>query len=500
MRCSLTAVLCFLAAVIAGLPAASATNPIVIENSRPGTTAWQLTNPATNHEIEGYASLTSVNHGGQIELFVKTIDPSYTIQFFRMGWYGGLGGRSMGPAISRRSVVQSPPFFTASTGLVECNWTDPYTLSIPESFNSTGSTNWTSGVYLAKLTGSSGKQSYIIFVVRDDFRFSDLLFQLAVTTYEAYNGWGGKSLYRFNSTGGVQAFKVSFNRPYGITFLTQAAGIGAGEFLDPPFAANTEYDAVRFLERNGYDVSYATNVDMHENGSLLFAHRAFLSMGHDEYWSFPMRSNVTTARDLGVNLGFFAANTCYWQIRFEPSPITGASDRTVVSYKEFALQQDPYALDNDPAHKPLVTTQWRETPVNMPEAALIGVMYDYGPISGAVVVEDAFSWVFAGTTLQPGSKLPGLLGYEVDRMFPSSPAGTIRLAHSPYLDSSGTLRYADATVYTTDVGVTVFASGTIHWCWGLDGYISPTRARSPNAAVQQATRNVLARFGAISGQ
>ena len=471
-------------------------NPIVVENQRPGTSAWQLTDPATNHEIEGFASLTSVNRGDQIQFFVNTADPSYVIEFFRMGWYGGQGGRSMGPPVSLPGGAQPAPSVDSTTGLIECNWTQSYSLMVNNPFDPN---DWTSGVYLAKLTGSSGKQSYIIFIVRDDSRSSDLLFQLAVNTYQAYNGWGGKSLYRFNSSNQIQAFKVSFNRPYGMTFPKQAFGVGAGEFLQATFAAGTEYDAVRFLERLGYDVSYATNVDIHENSSLLLKHKGFLSMGHDEYWSFAMRSNVTASRDQGVNLGFFSANTCYWQVRFEPSPINAAPDRTIVAYKEFALTEDPYALDSDPTHKQLVTTQWREPPVNMPEAALIGVMYVFGPVSGDIVIQDASSWVFAGTGLQPGSKLVGLLGYEVDGMFPSSPQGTILLAHSPFTDSSGSVSYSDMTVYTTAKGTTVFASGTIHWNWGLDNYASPTEARTANPAVQQGTQNILRQFGAVAG-
>src|SRR5262249_44946717 len=151
----------------------------------------------------------------------------------------------------------------------ECDWTNPYILQIPN--------DWVSGVYLAKLTNSGdGKQSYIVFVVREDSRASDFLFQSSVTTYQAYNSWGGKSLYDFNSTGG-RAHKVSFNRPYGLGLnIVQAArGLGAGEFLttfqagsDAP-ATSWEYSMVRFLERNGYDVTYATNIDTEANLALL---------------------------------------------------------------------------------------------------------------------------------------------------------------------------------------------------------------------------------------
>src|SRR6266851_10121700 len=182
-----------------------AANPTQTENAKPGSPDWQLTNAATNHEIEGYASLTSVNRGGQISFFVNTSDPLYTLELFRMGWYGGLGGRRMTPPIQLSGVVQPIPTPDPTTGLVDCQWSSSYVLTI---FNPADPSDWVSGVYLGKLTGlTSGKQSYIVFVVRDDSRASDLLFQTSVTTYQAYNAWGGNSFYR-------SATHVSFNRPY----------------------------------------------------------------------------------------------------------------------------------------------------------------------------------------------------------------------------------------------------------------------------------------------
>ena len=317
-------------------------NPIQIENIKPGTSDWQLSKPAINHEIEGYASLTSVNRGDEIKLFVKTKDPAYTIELYRMGWYGGKGGRAVAPAVFRKAVKQPAPIIDEATGLIECDWKDPYILKIPNNIDDPS--QWASGFYLAKLTGSrSGKQSYIIFVVRDDGRPSDILFQSSVTTYQAYNNWGGMSLYRWNSRG-KQASKVSFNRPYAASPNKAAAyGVGAGEFLTNvqpkrrTYNAGWEYNMVRWLEKNGYDVTYSTNIDTHENRldelsakPALLLHKAFLSVGHDEYWSWKMRHNVEAARDAGVSLGFFSANTCYWQIRFEASRISRDLNRVIV--------------------------------------------------------------------------------------------------------------------------------------------------------------------------
>ena len=135
------------------------------------------------------------------------------------------------------------------------------------------------------------------------------------------------------------------------------------------------------MEREGYDVAYCTDIDVHENATLLLNYGAFLSVGHDEYWTWEMRSNVTAARDLGVNLGFFGANACYWQIRLEPSAIDGGADRVQVGYKETAAN-DPYALDADPTNDQYITNQWRQNGFTLPEEALIGVQYVTDPVNG----------------------------------------------------------------------------------------------------------------------
>ncbi|WP_276750282.1 N,N-dimethylformamidase beta subunit family domain-containing protein [Chlorogloeopsis fritschii] len=497
------------------IPKINQSNPIVVENIKPGTTNWQLTNPATRREIEGYASLTSINRGEKIKFFVNTKEPSYTIEIYRMGWYGGAGGRQMAPAIARKAIRQPPPIVDKATGLIECNWLDPYVLKIPAS--QTDPTIWASGIYLAKLTASiSGKQSYIIFVVRDDNRPSDILFQSSVTTYQAYNNWGGMSLYRWNSRG-KQASKVSFNRPYAISPNRAAAyGVGAGEFLTNfqpkrrTYSAGWEYNMLRWLEREGYDVTYSTNIDTHENHldlytgkPMLLLHKAFLSVGHDEYWSWQIRQNVEAARDAGVSLGFFSANTCYWQIRFEPSRITRDSNRTIVAYKE-NVALDPYARDTDPTNDYLITTLWRRKPINFPEDALIGVMYETFQVNADIVInQTAPDWLLANTPLEQRDaqreskkeiRLVGLLGYEVDRMFGNAPVNTIRVAHSPYRYGRG-IRYADMTVYTTESGATVFSTGSMQWSWGLDDYNVPKlRPSVLNSDAQAIAGNVLAKM------
>lgn len=466
-----------------------ALNPTALENQRAGSTDWPLNHPATQREIEGYASLTSVNRGGTIQLFVNTVDAGYAIDIFRMGWYDGAGARRVMESIQREGIRQPDPIIEPLSGMIECAWREPFVLQVPE--------DWVSGVYLAKLTASRGKQSYIIFVVRDDYRTSKFLFQSSVTTYQAYNNWGGKSLYEWNSKG-RQASRVSFNRPYAISPNPAAAyGVGAGEFLTNVQPARRtsssgwEYSMVRWLEKEGYDVTYATSIDTHKSDRMLRTRSVFLSVGHDEYWSWSMRQNVESARDAGVSLGFFSANTCYWQIRFESSSITGDVYRTIVAYKENAAL-DPLALDGLNS-KYQVTTRWRQVPVSLPESSLIGVMYQTDPVLGDIVISpSAPDWVLGNTGLEPGASLPGLLGYEVDRITSDSPAGIVMIAHSPYLHKRR-IRYADMTIYQSASKAKVFATGSIQWSWGLDDYNVPTlRPSYQSEAAQQITRNILA--------
>lgn len=466
-----------LALLFAALAACSirvyAANPIQIENAKPGSADWQLFREA-NGEIEGFASATSVNQGESISFYVNTSDANYTIDIYRMGWYGGLGARRVAPTVTRLGRRQPLPDPDPVTGLTECHWLDPYTITIPS--------DWISGIYLAKLSAVNLKvDRYIIFVVREDGRRSNHYFQSSVTTAQAYNGWGGLSLYSFTNPDGQKAHKVSFDRPY-------LDGSGTGTFL-----YRWEYNMVRFLEREGYDVTYCTDVDTHRRPDLMRSHSSFLSVGHDEYWSHEMRDHVEAALAAGVNLGFFSANTCYWQVRFEADS-NGVPDRTVVGYKEEALTQDPYALDGNPANDGYVTTQFRLSPVNRPEASLLGVQYIYSPIDGDIVIDDVTSapWVFEGTGLTKGSVITGLLGYEVDATDHAyTPAGTTRLAHSPFFDQKqSATSYSDMVVRTTANGATVFATGTIQWAWGLDSW----KQGRPSDAARQITRNVLRRL------
>jgi hypothetical protein len=487
------------AALLAGLMGAPAlaANPIEIENARPGTSAWQITLPAgtelrcaannscsdtTRGEpaIEGYAWPTSVGHEEVISFYVNTREPRYSFTIYRLGWYGGAGGREI-LKLHLEGTAQSLPTLHPLTGRIECEWENPFTLMIPSS--------WVTGVYLVKLTAdSSGRESYIPFVVRSE-RHSPLLVQCSVTTWQAYNCWGGKSLYEFNSLSCDRASEVSFVRPY-------ANGDGAGELF------YFEINLIRWLEREGYDIGYCTNLDIHDGIEQIANHLAFMSQGHDEYWSNAMRDHVEQARNSGVNLAFLTANACYWQVRLEPASMPEAPLGTMVCYKESWPNYDPYAWDGDETNDSLLTVRWRSAPVNKPEARLIGIMFDNNfvfapPSNRDIVITNPSHWLFEGTGAEVGTVLPGLLGNEMDRCVPGvSPPDLEILAESPIDAPAAASPFSHMALHVDpESQAMVFATGTLQWSWGLDdyrGFFHQTPRVSEVA--RQMTRNLLARF------
>jgi hypothetical protein len=459
--------------------ALAATNPITTENAQPGSANWQLTLAAddVSNQIKGYASAPSVLQGGSLALYVTTNPPqSYSIDVYRVGWYQGLGGRLELHAGPLAGTSQTPCLPDTTTGLIVCNWTAGYTMAIP--------TGWTSGVYLAVLTNAAGYQNYVNFVVRDG-RPAPFLVQRSMNTAQAYNNYPndnrtGKSLYEFNSFGAptvagtTRAVKVSFDRPF--------YDDGSGDFL------SWEVQFVRWVEKSGYDATYSTDVDTHANGAELLRHQAFISIGHDEYWSNEMYNAAQAARDRGVNLGFFGANPLYWQVRFEASA-AGVANRVVVCYKDARI---------DPVQGPTTTVNWRDAPLNRPEQALIGVMFTNqtsGNSNVPYVVKNSSNWVYANTGFKDGDSVAGLVGYEADKTFATYPvpaANQVLLSQSPFVAAFGNgPDTSNSSIYQAPSGAWVFATGTMSWSWFLDNY---AMTNATDARIQQATTNVLNAF------
>lgn len=418
------------------------------ENARVGAPRWEIAS-AAGHAIEGYASAVSVIAGGRLPLHVSTRPVArYRIEVYRLGWYGGAGARLVAcvPSCegSRRGSARALPKPAAQTGEVLAHW--PVTDTIRTR------TDWVSGEYLAQLVlvgkhrGRVG--STIPFVVRPSGEMRRaILVEVPVNTWEAYNDWGGKSLYAYNSTGGVAAVKVSFDRPW------SADG-------DPnvTFPVQFEYPMLRFLERSGFPLEYVTDVDVDEHPGLLLEHRLSVTLGHSEYWSRAIRDAWDAARASAHDLGFLGANVGYWQMRYEDR------HRTIVEYRSSTADPDP-----NPAEK---TTTFRALAVPRPECELLGVEFQGGglqqPLTNPYTVAATPNPWLAAAGLHPGDQLRGAVSGEWDAVRPGcgDPPPIVLLRYSGSYP-------ADATLTSTASGGKVLALGTEGFGALLDGWGKP---------------------------
>ena len=434
---------------------------IAAENAKPGTTKWMVPDERVVWaKIEGFFTATSINLGSSVILKTSTRAPAWQVTAYRMGWYGGTGGRLIWkseplPGVNQPKVEQvgTPKAWIAQ-------WATSLVIQTDET--------WPPGQYLFKLESIDNGASYVPLVIRDDKSTSDILMQSAVTTWQAYNGWGGASLYTGN-TGRADA--VSFDRPY--------TGNGSGEFL----GREREF----FVERLGLDVSYWTDIDLHQRGELAKNHRGIVIPGHDEYYTVEMRKNLEAARDAGVNIGFFGANNVYRRIRLEPT--ANGPDRHEINYRD--ASRDPLN-GKDPER---VTTSFRESPAPNPESSLTGSYYECNPVNADWVVGDASMWMFQGSGFRNGEKIAHMVGNEYDRVNLSvpTPANIQILAHSP-VTCRGMSSYADTTWYSASSGAGVFAAATFGWSpLMLDACPTGTPS-TPICKLQKVTENILRAF------
>jgi hypothetical protein len=439
-------------------------NPIPAENARQGTTAW-IGRVAPPGAVDAYTSEVSVQPGGTIHLHIAT-DPAapYRVEIYRLGWYGGAGGRLMGcvPSCtgSRPGVPQTNPGPDSGTGLLQLDWPVTDTIAVGR--------DWVSGYYYLNVVlaggAAAGTLRHVpVIVTAPPNRLSLILAQASVNTWQAYNAWGGMSLY--TKPGTTEGSHVSFDRPYD----TYHQGPRSWELA-----------AVHFLERHGYNVSYTTDADTDLDPSSLLRHALVMTLGHDEYWTHTMRDAYEQARDAGINLAFLGANDGYWQIRY------GDDHRTLVEYRHPDLDPEPSTA--------LKTTTFRELNPPRPECQLFGVEYgQIGDSQDFTVNTDALSdaW-FAGTGFVPGNTLHGLVGYEWDGVLSGCPLGTPPTVffHNEKLNGlspvEGSRWNADVTRYVAPSGARVFAGGSLQFAWGLD----PTEERY-DARLDRFMRNAL---------
>jgi N,N-dimethylformamidase beta subunit-like, C-terminal/Domain of unknown function (DUF4082)/Fibronectin type III domain/Bacterial Ig domain len=493
------------------------TNPVACENSKPGNppSDWDVTGIGDT-SIQGFATKMSVNVGQSVSFKVDTSAP-FHVDIYRLGYYGGDGARRVASNLSTTPRSQPACLTVAATGLIDCgNWGVSASWTVPSTA--------VSGVYIALLVrNDTGGDSQIPFVVRDDSSHSDVVLQTSDATWQAYNDYGGNSLYSCtvacpagNPLAYKAAYAVSYNRPFDGSLATD------GGFSYLWYA---EYQMVRFLEENGYNVSYTAQADLDQNPALLQNHKLFVSSGHDEYWSAGERGAVESARDAGVNLAFFSGNEAFWKTRWtNSSDGSNTAYRTLVTYKETHFDSPV-----DPQEPSTWTGTWvdpRFSPPadgGKPQNALTGQLFEVNSGSSDIKVPASYAnlrfWrntQVAGLTgsetltLAPGTST---LGYEWDSDEDNGfrPRGLIDMSSTTvsgvevFTDYGSTTATGTAThhltLYRAPSGALVFGAGTVQWAWGLDDtnawHQSNTRPSGTpvDKNMQQATVNLFADMG-----
>jgi hypothetical protein len=419
--------------------------------------------------IQAYTSATSVLPGEQIDFLVsydhETSSSHFTIDFYRIG----------APEIHLNQQNGSADAYPIPVdyNYSGCQWPPGYSLQVPD--------DWTSGVYRARLTGSSGDTTDVLFVVKAAApgTSSKVLVASAVNTYQAYNGWGGGSLY---ST--PRSVTVTFDRPGDqVGFLNMA-----------------EHSFISWAESNNIALEYCTSIDLHANSEIMNNYELLVSVGHDEYWSKEMRDGVEAFVANGGNVAFFSGNVCWWQVRFENN------NRRMVCYKS---DEDP-ATPDPLLQTSRATIHWFNSPVNRPENQMTGVSFRNGagwwdawPAGQPYpnyVVRDCQHWVFNGTGLQNGDIFGSgaeILWYETDAAAFVEQNGVPQVTGRDFTPTSfhilatADLRnwknqqgWATMGIYQNNGG-NVFAAATIGWARGL---------QANDQIVSQITNNVITRL------
>ena len=451
-------------------PVPPARPKVVAENSLPGYPDWQISNTGGAYDMVGYVGQSSVLQGQPVTLYASTTARSFTVKVFRMGWYGGDQARLVYSTPTVNGAVQAQATLRSGTNTVSTGWGSSVTLPTDD---------WPAGAYLLRMDAESGAQRFIPMTVRSPSTSGKVVIKASTATWQAYNTWWGYDLY--NGPAGAadydnRSLVVSMDRPFD--------GNGADMFLahEQPFIA--------VAERIGVPLAYISSIEIDNDPQLLNGAAALFSLGHDEYWSVPERTNVTAARDAGVNIAFMGANCCFRRIRYQDSPL--GAQREVVCYKTSYSEDPMYGVNNT-----IVTNDYREPPDPDPESSMTGTLYESNPTDASYIIATPDSWLFAGTGVQKGTSFPGMVGIEYDRV---NPDVTVErpiqiVSHSP-LTCRGINSYSDSAYYTNSSGAGVFNAGTMRFIGSLDwqSYTEFGVNQSAATFVNQVCENLLRAF------
>ena len=425
--------------------------------------------------FEGYPDRQSLAPGEELALHTSTTAAEYGIEIVRLG--------AERKVVFQKSKIPGGGFHPIPENASShgCNWPISFRMSIPNDwptgyYQITFRVADTGGKYVVRNRRNAESDSFFVVRSSEPGKNSKILLQLSTNTYNAYTNWGGSSLYSFHGRAKLQGNRVSFHRPQSSQF------------------SNWEFPFVQWAEKNGYQLDYATNLDLEQRPELLQSYKLVLSVGHDEYWSAGMRDQLEAFIGSGGNVAFFSGNTCCWQVRPEDN------GRALTCWKQ-SFNSDPVFKTDDLRS---LSTLWSHHLLKRPENQLTGVGFLFGGYhlshgefmdgKGAFTVHRPEHWIFAGTEMKRDNEFGAkhtIVGYECDGCelewkgglpFPTHRDGTPEtfevLASCPTRWAAddcewyerwqrGRTGAACLGVYTR--GGTVFTSGSTDWAHGLRG-------------------------------
>jgi hypothetical protein len=462
---------------------------VIAENRRPGTSSWRITEEGPGF-VEGFADLDYAEQGDKIGLYISTNQPSLYVAAYRMGWYGGAGARQIWRSTEVIGRDQPICMLDHSTNMVSCdNWSRSLTMTVTSAF--------VPGDYLLKLTASNNSQSYILLTIWQPDSHATYLMMNRSMVEQGWNSFGGYDFYQGQGSCILDSFEyppcnrarvVSFDRPY--------SGNGSSDFL------TNEYPIVEFMEQEGLDVTYCTDICISEHPGFLLQHKVLVDPDHDETWTNSEREAVLNAASKGVNFAFFGAATLVRHARLQPSRL--GLDREEVDYRDPA--EDP--LNNAQNPWQVTGNTWSSPPTYWDSETFLGQIYSGYMLpnepNAPMKVFDANTWLFQGTKVTDGTEIPSVINSDIDHLDPSGPMpqNLEVLAHSPIpLSEAYTGQgqwngdtYSDVTYYTNSSGAAIFDSGDNIWVATLQPCSSSAPA-CPAPIMRQLTANVLRLFG-----
>jgi hypothetical protein len=408
-----------------------------------GFATW-LKNSFGSTSVTGWFDSPSATCGDQVGLHISGNALPVTVRVFRMGYYGGAGAR-LTEAVKTKLVLKYPIVHTTPvpTSMVTTKWPVAWSFAI--------TVKTPPGQYLIRLDDGLGDASFVPLTVMDPNSKSAITAISSVLTWQAYNEWGGYSLYKGpQRTRASRGMVVSFNRPYD--------GDGAGQFR------YMEFPILRLAERLGIDINYLTDLELNRDVASLHNTKSILYGGHGEYWTIQMRAALESAVARGVNLVSFGGNAGYNRPRLQ------TNDREIVMWRGSPM--DPNRRD------PLMaTTSWRDFPVLKPESLLLGSQYVGLGVDGNYTVANSKRWPFNAM------KFPGILrnivGREVDSPLYALGPAVEELARSVII-LRGKQITSMATYYTNSKGAGILDIGSNGWSCALDN-ICPWHPQLPSS-------------------